>query len=247
MRRGRVIILVGLLYAATRVFPLQQIALTVFRFPYAVVKTAVSSALLLPRLPALTNENAVLRAELSQIQLELASAREAVHQSARVAALTSAVASKGLVASVIGRSTIPTQQLVLLNRGARDGVTLDHVVVDASGVVGRVTEVTRSTAMVTLVTDPDSRIAALVERSREAGLLVGRGRSVCDLIYLDIDADIQAGDRVMTAGLSGSFPKGLRLGEVTSVQRDAVAGTTIARVHPSARIGQLEDVLCVAP
>ena len=225
----------------------QHAALTLLRFPFTVVKTAVSAVWLLPKLPSLARENATLKMELARRQLEVAGLREQLRQAQRPAAFVSTPQATGLVAEVIGRSTIPTQQLILVNKGRRDGLTLDHVVVDAVGVVGRVTELTPSTALVALVTDPESRIASLVERSREAGLMVGRGRGQCELIYVDVDADIRIGDQVITAGLGGAFPKGLRLGVVTNVRRDAAAGAASAWVKPSARIGRLEEVLCVAP
>ncbi|MBI4598354.1 MAG: rod shape-determining protein MreC [Candidatus Omnitrophica bacterium] len=225
----------------------QHVALAILRFPFTVVSAAVSTARLLPRLPSLAQENAALRAQLAQQQSELADWQQRQQHAKRLSALAAASAATGVVADVIGRSTIPTQQIILLNRGRADGVSPDHVVVDAAGVVGRVRELTSATALVTLLTDPESRIAALVERSREAALLVGRGRGRCELLYLDAEAEIQVGDRVITAGLGGAFPKGLRLGEVTRVTKHPAAGTTSAWVAPSARVGQLEEVLCLPP
>jgi len=69
-----------------------------------------------------------------------------------------------------------------------------------------------------------------VERSRETGLLVGRGSGPCDLIYLDAAADVELGDRVVTAGLDGPFPKGVVLGTVTRVVRNEEVGTARASV-----------------
>ena len=88
-------------------------------------------------------------------------------------------------------------------------------------------------------------MAALVERSRETGLVVGRGSGVCELIYLDQDADVQEGDRILTAGLGGTFPKGLVLGTVTRVVRDETSGSARAIVAPAAHLSRLEEVLCI--
>jgi len=157
-------------------------------------------------------------------------------------------ASRGeIVATVLSRSTIPTQQTVLLNKGSRQGLTLETAVIDANGVVGRVTELHTVTSLVTLLTDPDSRIAGLVERSRESGLLVGRGHGQCEFIYLDAQADIEAGDRILTAGFGGPLPKGLLLGTVTHVVRDEASGAARALVRPAAHLGRLEEVLCLLP
>jgi rod shape-determining protein MreC len=208
----------------------------------------VQTILLLPRLPSLRAENARLRAELSRDQLEIAQLREQVrHDGRREALVKSAPAASGVVASVIARATVPTPQAVLLDKGQRDGLTLDTVILDGAGVIGRVAELQPMSALVLLLTDPETRVAALIERSRETGLLVGRGRGRCELIYLDADADVQEGDRVMTAGLKGSFPKGLLLGSVARVVRDETAGVSSAWVSPAARLGRLEEVLCLPP
>jgi rod shape-determining protein MreC len=98
-----------------------------------------------------------------------------------------------------------------------------------------------------LLTDPDSRVAGLVDRSRETGLLVGRAGGRCEFMYLDVDADIQDGDRIVTAGLGGPFPKGLFLGRVARVVRDELTGSARASVVPAARLGRLEEVLCLPP
>ncbi len=149
------------------------------------------------------------------------------------------------MAAVLSRSPIPTQQTVLVNQGSDRALALDDVVVDASGVVGRMVEVHPQTALVLLLTDPESRVAALVERSRETGLLVGRGQGWMEFIYLDVDADLQEGDRLLTAGLGSGFPKGLPLGIIVRVLKDELTGTAWAKVQPLARLGQLEEVLCL--
>ena len=183
---------------------------------------------------------------MARLQLEAQRLRDAVRQAERSEALRQlAPPSQGLVASVVARSIIPTQQTVLLDQGSRHGVTRDSVIVSAEGVVGRVIELHPASCLVMLLTDPDSRVAALVERSRETGVLVGRGLATCELIYLDVDAELAEGDRVLTAGLGGAFPKGLLLGTVVRVMRDARAGTSTAWVRPAARLSRLEEVLCL--
>lgn len=226
--------------------PLQRSALAVVRFPFGVVKGTVKTLVRLPRLASWSEERERLRAELLQRQLEVAQLREVMRQSATAQRLVTAHAlPEGVVATVIDRSRIPTQQTVLLDKGQRHGLTLGGVVVDADGVAGRILELFPSTALVLLVTDAESRVAGLVERSRETGLLVGRGHGSCELIYLDLEADVEAGDRVVTAGLGGASPKGLLLGVISRVIKDEARGTAWAVVRPAAHLGRLEEVLCL--
>ncbi|OGX39303.1 MAG: rod shape-determining protein MreC [Omnitrophica WOR_2 bacterium RIFCSPHIGHO2_02_FULL_68_15] len=250
MRQSPRVALIGALLVGAFYFhaPLRHVALVVLRLPFTLVKGAVQALLLLPRLPGLADENAGLRAELVQRQMEASQLREALRRSEQGQALLDLIPERqGLTASVIGRSTLPAQQTVLLDRGARDGLSLDTVIVDASGLIGRVVELHPAACLVLLLTDPESRVAGLVERSRETGLLVGKGWGQCAFIYLDADADIQEGDRVVTAGLGGPFPKGLLLGTVVHVARDELTGSAMASVDPAARLSRLEEVLCVLP
>jgi len=227
--------------------PVRRSTLAVLRFPFTLIKGAVSLVFVLPRLPSLTAENDRLRADVIQARAEAAGLREDLRHVRQSDALSVAATTQAVVASVLSRSTIPTQQTILLDKGERDGLTLEGAVIDADGVVGRITELHASTCLVTLLTDADSRIAGLVERSRESGLLIGRGDGRCEFIYLDIDADIEVEDHVLTAGFGGPVPKSLRLGTVTRVDRDEASGTTRAIVRPSAHVGRLEEVLCLPP
>ena len=249
MRAFRISLISALLLGAVCVFqePVRRSTLAVLRFPFALVKAAVSLVVVLPRLPSLAADHDRLRAELVQSRADAVRLREDLRHVQQSHALLDTSSANGIVASVLSRSTIPTQHTVLLDRGRRHGVTLNGAVIDADGLVGRVTELHPATCLVTLVTDPDSRIAGLVERSRESGLLVGRGDGQCEFIYLDIQADIDVEDRILTAGFGGPLPKGLRLGTVTRVERDEASGTTRAVVRPAAHVGRLEEMVCLPP
>jgi len=238
------VLLVGVLVLLSH--PFRAAALAVLRFPFGAVRAFALILITLPRVPSLASENADLRKALAQHQRDAAELRERLrHAQQSQALLKVRAAPQGTVARVIGRSTLPTQQTVWLDRGERGGLTLNSVILDPFGVIGRVSELHASNSLVILLTDPESRVAALIERSRETGILVGHGRRQCELRYLDAEADVQEGDQVVTAGLGGSIPKGLRLGTVTRVERDGATGSASAWVMPSARLGQLEEVLCL--
>lgn len=228
--------------------PLRRGALTVLRLPFSALRFIAAALVVLPRLPSLTHERAALSADVARLRLDLAQAQEALRRMEQADALRGLASSRSAVtASVIGRSLLPTQHTVLLDRGERQGVVRGSVVLDAAGVAGRVVDVQPASSLVLLLTDPESRVAGVVERSRETGLLVGRGRGMCELIYLQADADVAEGDLILTAGFGGDFPKGLRLGTVVRVARDEQEGTTTASVKPAAQLHRLEDVLCLKP
>lgn len=222
---------------------LRRSVLALIRLPLTATEGVCRVLVELPRLPSLGRQHAQLREQLTAQQLELGRLREMVRHSTRAAQLAAAApGSTGQVARIIGRTILPTQHVVMLNRGAPDAVLLD-----SAGVAGRVLEATPTTSTGLLLTDPNSRIACLVERSRESALLVGTGGRLCHLQYLDLDADVDVGDRIVTAGLGGPFPKGLPLGAVVKVDRDERNARMRAWVRPFVRVHQLEEVLCIPP
>lgn len=229
--------------------PFRHAALQVIRVPLEAVKGALRIGWLLPQLPRLTAERDDLRRQLSAAQVELATANEARRQTTATEVLTrsAGLPPRAVVASVIGRALLPTQQSVLLNRGAQDGVVVGSLLMSAEGLVGRVIEATPTTSLGLLLTDADSRVACLIERTREAGLLVGTSGSWCRLLYLDPEAEVVAGDQVVTAGLSGALPKGLPVGTVTEVVREHGGMSLSARVRPATLLRRLEEVLILPP
>ena len=223
--------------------------MTVFRFPLVVAESGFHILLYLPRLPRLAEENTALRTELSSARVEAARLQETVRQFARSQELRAAAhqGAAGPVASIIGRTIVPTQHVVIIDKGRAQGIARDGAVLDVSGLVGRILDVHPARSLVMLVTDPDSRIACMIERSRESGLLAGTGGALCRLTYLDVDADVQVDDRIVTAGLGGPLPKGLALGTVVKIERNSRTAQTTAWVRPAVRLNQVESVLYLPP
>ena len=238
-----------LLFLGVAVFsePLRHLASIAFRAPLVVLHGGVRILAWLPSLPALSEQQAALRRELASHQLELIRLRETIRRLTRAQQLQEAASQPGVVASILGRTVLPTEHVVLVDRGRRDGIAPETVLVDEQGLVGRILQVHETTSTAVLLTDPSSRVAGLVERSRESGLLMGTGGSLIEFVYLDLEADIQIGDRVVTAGLGGSFPTGLAVGTVVRLARDERSASTTAWVSPAVKVRRLEEVLCVPP
>jgi rod shape-determining protein MreC len=245
-----VVVWLALLGAAVALFqPARQLTLAALRFPFQVLSGSARLLAALPRLPTVHQEVATLRADLLRSRLEAAQLRDALRSAQRAQALQRLVPPDraGLIATVIGRSLLPPQHTILLDKGSRDGMTLQTAILDGSGLIGRVVELWPDACLVMLLTDPDSRIGVMVERTREIGLLLGEARGMLRLVYLDADAQIEPDDRLITAGLGGPFPKGLPVGRVLDVRRDELSGTAWATVAPAAQLGRLEEVLCLPP
>jgi rod shape-determining protein MreC len=95
---------------------------------------------------------------------------------------------------------------------------------------------------VRLLTDPSSGAAGVILRSRAAGMVVGRGAGPMDMVYVPKYDDVVLGDRVVTSGVDGVFPRGFGLGRVSVVGEPVGASKTI-RIEPEVDERSLEDVL----
>lgn len=97
-------------------------------------------------------------------------------------------------------------------------VAVNQAVITADGLVGRVVTRSGPYAKVQLITDRAAGVGAMLERTRRQGLVRGTAPGKLELIYLPRQAEVQPGDRVVTSGVDGVFPRGILIGTVVSVE-----------------------------
>ena len=131
---------------------------------------------------------------------------------------------------------------ITLDKGEQDGVVKGAAVIVPEGVVGRVFSASAHAARVLLVSDRNSGVDAIVQRSRVRGIVQGR-ESDCELKYVKRGADVEIGDTVVTSGLDSVFPKGVLIGEVVQVARRAQGLFQNIAIEPRVAFERLEEVL----
>jgi rod shape-determining protein MreC len=134
-------------------------------------------------------------------------------------------------AEVLYSGRDPFSQKLFVDKGDAAGVQIGQAVIDEIGVVGQVTRVFPYMSEVTLVTDKDHAVPVKVERSGLRSVMYGAGTArLPELRFLspNTNAEIQPGDRLVTSGIDGTYPAGLAVAEVTSVERET--GQVFARV-----------------
>lgn len=152
---------------------------------------------------------------------------------------------QGLGARVIGVSSDDWSDTITIDRGGDDGVTVDMPVTDGYGVVGQVTEVSKNSATVRLVSDSDSEVSVVLQSSRAAGVLRGSVDGSLHLDYVEAGTSVSVGELVVTSGLGGVYPKGLLVGTVASVSASPSDVYHSIVVTPIARTGNYEEVYVV--
>ena len=148
-----------------------------------------------------------------------------------------------LTARVIGRDATGLARTIVIGRGERDGVTKGAAVLAPAGIVGQVFLASPHAARVLLITDHNSGVDGLVQRTRARGIVQGTIDAGCGLKYVKRTEDMQVGDLVITSGLDGIFPKGLPIGQVTAVDKRGQGLFQYAEITPCVDVDQLEEVL----
>jgi rod shape-determining protein MreC len=199
-------------------------------------------------LVGLEKENKDLKRELQELKLQMNRYREADLANERLRALLNfkkSIATPLLPAQLVAFDPSGWFQTILIDKGRNDGVVLDMAVVSAEGLVGRVIGVGNHHAKVLLILDGNSAVDAYIQRSRARGVLVGLGRELCLLKYVQRNEDVQVGDKVISSGMGGVFPKGLLVGTVQEVVRASSGLFQRVEVEPAVNFSRLEEVLVV--
>jgi rod shape-determining protein MreC len=191
------------------------------------------------------DENVRLQAENDRLRMQIQSQDEALREASRLRSFLSLKESaigKMVAARIIGRDPGRSSQTLTIDKGSRDGVKMNASVIRPEGVVGRVIGVGSNSAIVQLITDPQSAIGALLQDSRIQAVFKGTGGRDLEIDYIDDDGTIKVGDELVTSGLDQIHPKGLPLATVTSVDP---RGELFKIVHarPKADMLKLEEVL----
>jgi rod shape-determining protein MreC len=154
-----------------------------------------------------------------------------------------------VTAAVVARDPSTWTNSIVINAGSDQGITKDMPVVTPQGLVGNVVQVYARMAKVQLILDPRSAVGALVQRpeSRVAAIVEGNGANSLAprMVNLSRDADIIKGDKIITSGFGGIYPKGLLVGEVTDVINEEGGLLKYAVLKPAVDFGKLEEVFVI--
>ncbi|MGA0840038.1 MAG: rod shape-determining protein MreC [Pseudomonadales bacterium] len=154
------------------------------------------------------------------------------------------VASRVLVAELIGVVPHPETRQIILDKGSAHGVVQDAPVIDARGLFGRVTEVGAYTSRVLLLTDATHAVPVQLNRNGVRSIAAGTGEPfLLELENIPITTDVHEGDLVETSGLGGGFPPGFPVGRVSSVRIEPTAAFAMVGVTPLAELDRARHLL----
>jgi rod shape-determining protein MreC len=199
-------------------------------------------------LRGIRQENRALREEIQQLRLNEVRMSEDAQQAHRLQLLLSfkeQYLSQTLAAQVIGTGGTDQSRVIYIDKGNEDGdIKPEMPVITADGIVGKVVRVFAHTSQILLINDQTSGAGAVLEKSRLQGILRGTPNGGVALEKVMSDETVQPGDRVLTSGGDGIFPKGMPVGTVASVSQGKDSFLNI-RIKPAANLNKLEEVLVI--
>ncbi len=152
------------------------------------------------------------------------------------------------VAELLTIDLDPFSQQVVIDKGENYGVYVGQPVLDATGVMGQVTETSAVSSRVVLLTDPSHSIPVQINRNGLRAVVTGRGLGeYLQMDFLPHNADIREGDLLVTSGLGGRFPVGYPVGKVVSVEFPQGKPFADIKVEPAAKLSTSREVMLVLP
>lgn len=178
-------------------------------------------------------ENTALKAQLLQSAQSIQQANLLMVEHQKLLALANTVPrfnDQAVLAEIIRDARNPSARKVVINRGLTTGVKAGLAVIDGNGVVGQITQANTMTSEVTLLTEKDHAVPVMVLRNGFRTIAVGAGRDgLLDVPFVPSGWDLQVGDELVTSGIDGTYPAGLKVASIISVDRKA-ATTTFSKI-----------------
>jgi rod shape-determining protein MreC len=205
----------------------------------------------LKRLDELERENQKLRLENEQLRATnslLGNLESEVNRLNRALGFREQSAFRLLPARILSRESATWWNFCTIDRGAKNGIATDMAVVTEDGVVGKVTTVAKDVAVVLLVSDESLRMSVSIEGTQEQGIISGTRASSTyapdlRIRFLNKNAGLKQGMKVLTAGAGGVFPSGLVVGSIKDFSAKELEG--VASVTPAVDLASVQDVFVI--
>ena len=193
----------------------------------------------------MAGENKILRTQNAELAFKNMQLQDALLENIRLRKLLGFSEQRQLrltSAEIIGQNPHNIISGLLLNIGTDKGISKYSAVLTADGLVGKVIEADRGHSVCQIITDPNSRVSAKIQRNRELGIIAWDGGNRLKLLYIAKTIDAQKGDVIVTSGMSQIFPENIKIGVVVDVSYESKGMFQEILVQPSVNLNRLEEV-----
>ena len=197
----------------------------------------------------LWNENESLKEQIAALEAErnrLFEAKLANDRLMELLEIRTRILRESVAATVISNSASSWFRTITVDKGSASGIHQGMAVITPRGVVGKVVSVDENTTKVLLLTDHKSGLDIITQRTRVRGIVSGSVNGEPIVKYMGRNEDVRPGDRLITSGLDGTFPKGLLVGTIVDVAGEAPGLFQRVRVSLAVDPLVMEEVLFIS-
>jgi rod shape-determining protein MreC len=148
-----------------------------------------------------------------------------------------------VLAQIVSWDSSNEFKVLRINKGRNHGLKNMSPVITMNGLVGYVYRLSANYADILTILDQNNRVDAIVARTRSHGIIEGIGDFQCRLKYVTRTEMVEVGDEVITAGLGNVYPKGIRIGKITQIDKENYGITQSIEILPSVNFHKLEEVV----
>jgi rod shape-determining protein MreC len=147
-----------------------------------------------------------------------------------------------VLARVVSWDATSEFKTLRINKGLKDGVSLQSPVVTAEGLVGYIYRLTEHFADVLTILDGNNRVDSMIQRTRTHGIIEGFQKGRCLMKYVERTATVILNDLVITAGMGNIYPKGIRVGKISRIEQENYGILQKIEITPAVNFNRLEEV-----
>lgn len=193
-----------------------------------------------------SKENFILVKKIGELEENIFSFEQMTKENIRLKQLLAfgeEIQRKKVLAQVVAKDASSDYQVLRINKGMKEGLTLQSTVVTSEGLVGYVYRLTDHFADVLTIIDSNNRVDGMVERIRSHGIIEGDSDDRAIMKYVARTEPIILNDLVLTSGFGNIYPKGIRIGKVSRIERESYGITQSIEINPSVNFSRLEEVV----
>lgn len=193
-----------------------------------------------------SKQNVELKQSVSELENKIFTLSEVEKENQRLKQLLEFgkdIERKKVLAQVVGWDASNEFKVLRINKGKSDGLKLLSPVITMNGLVGYVYRLSNNYSDILTILDQNNRVDAIVESTRSHGIVEGMSQFRCRLKYVIRTEVVKNGDVVLTAGLGEIYPKGIKIGTITEIDKEKFGITQSIEVTPSVDFNRLEEVV----
>lgn len=193
-----------------------------------------------------SKKNLDLKKDIGQLHEEIFSMQEIALENRRLKSLMDfqdETAAKKVLAQIVAWDSSSDYKMIRINKGSNSGIQLQSPVVTADGLVGYIFRMTDHYADVLTVMDQSNRVDGVVSRTRSHGIVEGYARGKMQMKYINRREPVILNDIVITSGLGHIYPRGIKVGTVSRLERETFSTTQLVELSSTVDFTKLEEVV----